>query len=99
MSWRSRAEDAYEEGGAAVASLFGEDRAVYNGEEFVRGDVVELVEWAPSTLIDDSQFVPPGTRGTVQGQGCSEQLWVAWDNGSRLSPTGDDKVRKVTAAR
>jgi hypothetical protein len=57
---------------------------------------VELVAWARSEWVDDNQFVPPGTQGTVFGHGV-DQLWVRWDNGSTLSPNGTDRVRAVSA--
>jgi hypothetical protein len=76
------------------------ETVVYDGEVYEIGETVELVSWAPSPLIDDNENVPPGTRGIVQGgnsgDGAFMQLWVAWDNGSRLAPTGNDKVRKVS---
>jgi len=53
------------------------------------GDRVRAVRWATSAVIDDNETVPPGTLGTVVGipalTGELAQVWVEWDNGSRIS--------------
>jgi hypothetical protein len=64
--------------------------------DFAVEDRVELVAWQPAA-VDDHEVVPAGTKGRVFGHGV-EQLWVAWDNGSTLSPVPGDVVKKVGQA-
>lgn len=52
-----------------------------------KGDKIELIE-----MPDDPNPIPCGTTGTVkyvsptldQGKNAFTQVWVDWDNGSRL---------------
>ena len=57
------------------------------------GTRVKAVSWQPAA-VDDNLTVPPGTEGTVVGGSVGGnwwQLWVTWDNGSRLSMVDGDR--------
>ena len=80
------------------------DAMTYNGVEFRAGDRVKLVAWTPNESINDDENVPPGTLGTVEegvgslgvGNAFPAQLWVRWDNGRGLNPSGPlDRVEKI----
>jgi len=44
--------------------------------------------------VNDNETVPPGTQGTVESYS-STQVWVRWDNGSRLALTERDVAVKI----
>lgn len=51
----------------------------------IAGDTVMALHFEPgSSIVDDNDTVPPGTRGTVRGIS-SDQIHVEWDNGSSIS--------------
>jgi hypothetical protein len=65
---------------------------------FPIGSRVRLVRWQPA-CVDDHEFVPKGTEGTVvghSGTGRCSQLWVRWDNGATLSPVDGDIVEVIS---
>jgi hypothetical protein len=59
------------------------------------GDRVRLVSWQ-LCAVDDYEYVPKDMEGLVFGHGASgDQLWVHWDNGSKLSPVSGDVVEVI----
>lgn len=51
---------------------------------FVKGTRVRLVNYGPSSLIDDNEIVPRGTEGTVTHVDDWGTVAVEWDNGRSL---------------
>ncbi len=59
-------------------------------KEYPKGSRVRLFS------MDDTQALPIGTRGTVQGVDDAGNLLVKWDNGSGLNVVlGVDEVKKL----
>lgn len=58
-------------------------------EQFPVGCRVKLVQ------MDDTQAPPIGTLGTVKGVDDLGSIMVAWDNGSSLSVTDEDRCVRV----
>ena len=64
-------------------------------DKFTTGDRVELV-----STDDEYTTLTPGDRGTITdiatAPGDVTQLWVEWDNGSRLAMLdGVDEIRHI----
>lgn len=65
-------------------------------EELYRGSGGECMSKYPDARhgINDNETVPPGTLGTVDHV-TDVQVFVRWDNGSRLAFTDRDEYRKL----
>lgn len=64
-------------------------------QAYPRGSRVELVQWAPSEIINDHTIVPKGTQGTVTGIDDAGTLWMRWDNGASLGVTVHDRIKLI----
>lgn len=65
---------------------------------YKRGDRVRLVHTS-----DEHTSLEPGDTGTVTGTGktySTLQVWIEWDNGSRLAmlPFEGDRIEKISSA-
>jgi hypothetical protein len=65
------------------------------------GTRIELISLAPGQPGEYVETLQPGTKGTVTGSndGPVPQVWVKWDNGSRLALlVGEDRWKVVESS-